>query len=291
MLRRMLAWPDHVLFVVLVLLGPVWGSLMGFRRLKRAASGDLPRVRRSVYRTAIAVQWTLTFATIAWWLAAHRPWGAIGLVPVFNLGLAGVVVGFAVVFVLVLRQRAQVLHDDESLADVRRKLAHLERMMPRTRNELAGFYRLSVTAGICEELLYRGFLIWYLAHFTGLIQAVALAAVIFGLGHAYQGVRGMLVTAAVGAFFGAVYAISGSLFVPMLMHGLMDAHSGSLAFAAYRRGDELEAEARAARALEWERLERERAEAEAARRREAQAEADAAIADAGEREGTDAAGT
>lgn len=287
MLRGMPVWPDHALFLVLVLLGPLWGSMVGFRRLMRASSDDLPRVRRSVYRTAIVVQWTLTIATLAWWWATRRPWETIGLVPKANLGLAGVAIGFAIVLVLVLRQRAQALHDDEALEEVRRKLSRLERMMPRAPGELSAFYRLSITAGICEEVLYRGFLIWYLSHVFGLIPSVIVAAAIFGLGHAYQGPRGVLTTGLVGAFFGAVYAIAGSLFVPMLMHALMDMHSGNLGYAAFRRGDELEAEAARARALEWERLARERAEADAALR--AAAAADDTAVDAASREGTDAA--
>lgn len=247
------AWPDHALFALLTVLGPVWGSTMGFRRLRRANQSDLPRIRRSVYRVAMIVQWSLAIVTLAWWMAARRPWTSIGLVPHASIGLGGIAIGLAIVVGLVLRQRAQVLDDDEALAEVRFKLARIERMMPRSPAELRSFYALSVTAGVCEELLYRGFLIWYLAHGFGLIQAAALAALIFGLGHTYQGPRGIVLTGLVGVFLGAIYLISGSLFAPMLFHALMDVHSGSLAQIAFSRAE-------AAEAAEAEALARERAE-------------------------------
>ena len=104
-----------------------------------------------------------------------------------------------------------------------------------TREELALFLKLSLTAGICEELLYRGYLIWYLERWIGPIPAVVAAALIFGFGHLYQGRRGMLTTALVGVVFGVVYRVSGSLYLGMVLHTLADAHSGHLAYVAFGR--------------------------------------------------------
>jgi membrane protease YdiL (CAAX protease family) len=214
-------WVDVVFFLILAVFGPVWGATFGMRRLRRARLGDVPRVRGSVYRIAMIVQWGLAGLLFIHWFAADRPWSWIGLVLI--------VVGFA------LRQRAHILADEESLAEVRWKLQRLERMMPRTSGELRAFYGLSLTAGACEELLYRGFLIWFLGFRFGLIPAAALSALIFGFGHLYQGWRGVLTTGAVGAFLAAVYLLTGSLLASMVFHALMDIHSGNLAFHAFTR--------------------------------------------------------
>lgn len=234
----MTAIPDHVLFVVLAVLGPVWAATVGYQRLLRAAPADMPRVRGSVYIAAIVMQWCLTGILGAWWLIARRPWGVLGLIPRPTMGLAGALLGSAIVIVYIARQRQQALATDESLALVRERLRHIEPMLPRTPRELRTFIVLSVTAGISEELLYRGFMLWYLAHFTSLVVAGVIAAAIFGIGHSYQGARGMLLTGMVGSFFVAVYLVSGSLFVPMLLHALMDIHSGHLAYVALRRWQE-----------------------------------------------------
>jgi membrane protease YdiL (CAAX protease family) len=102
-----------------------------------------------------------------------------------------------------------------------------------------------VTAGICEEILYRGYLFWYLGHRLEPIPTLVVASVIFGFGHTYQGLRGVLLTTAVGAFLGLAYGVTGSLFAPMLIHALMDLHSGHLGYVAFRRERELLAEATA----------------------------------------------
>lgn len=232
---------DHLLFAALVLLGPVWARTFGYRRLLRASAGELSQVRLSVYRGAMAIQWTLAAAALVLWAARQRPWPALGLDLPPTPGLAGVLAGSAIVIALVWRQRAGVLRSDDGLADVRERMRHVEPMLPHSRPELNGFYLLSLTAGICEELLFRGFMLWYLNQYMALIPAVAVAAVVFGVGHAYQGSRGIVLTGIVGAFFAAVYLVSGSLFPGMLLHALMDAHSGHLAHVALVRGAERDA--------------------------------------------------
>ena len=174
-------------------------------------------------------------ATLALWAWQDRPWAALGLIPRLTWGLAGVAVGFAIVAAYVLVQRKQALEDGEALARLRRQMRNLERMMPRSDEEGRWFGRLAVTAGICEELLYRGYLIWYLSHWIDIYWAAALASLLFGVGHAYQGVRGILTTTLVGLFLSAVYLLTGSLYPGMIMHALMDAHSGHLMQVAYER--------------------------------------------------------
>jgi membrane protease YdiL (CAAX protease family) len=226
---------DHALFVVLAVLFPLRAGTFGFRRLQLASVGERPRVRRSVYRQAIAIQWGLTLAALGLWVALRREWDAIGLVPRLGWGLAGVLVGMLAAGLAVLRQRRQALADDDSLALLRRRMGRLELMLPHTREELALFLKLSLTAGICEELLYRGYLIWYLSHWLPIYPAAALASLLFGIGHLYQGWRGVLTTGFVGAFLSAVYLLTGSLYAGMVFHALMDAHSGQLMQAAYER--------------------------------------------------------
>jgi len=252
--RRRLGYPaavptlfDHAIAVLLAALFPVWGTTLGFRRLQRAAECDLPRVRRSVYRAAMALLWGLTAAVVAIWVASGRDFRVLGLVPVLSGGLLGTGLGLVVVVVYVLRERHRLLADREGLDLVRRRLHHIEAMMPRTPGDMRAFVALSITAGVCEEILYRGYLIWYFQHWLGVLPAAGLAAVLFGIGHAYQGPRGMALTGVVGAFLAAVYLLSGSLLVPVLLHALMDIHSGHLAYVAYARED---AE-RAARRVAW----------------------------------------
>jgi len=121
----------------------------------------------------------------------------------------------------------------EALERARGRLEHVEPLLPHSPGELRLFGVVAVTAGICEELLFRGFLIWYFAHVTGLLQAALLSSIAFGIGHAYQGLRYVLVTGLLGAFLSAVYLLTGSLILPMLIHALMDLYSGWVAYRVF----------------------------------------------------------
>jgi membrane protease YdiL (CAAX protease family) len=237
-----LGWPDHLLFLVLAVVFPLRAALFGLRPLQRAAEADLPRVKLAVYRRAIALQWTVVALLVALWLVTHRSWSPLGLVPRLSGGLLGVVGGLAAFVAVLLRQGYLKPADDASLEHLRQRTRHLERMLPTTLRERSWFFALAGTAGVCEEVLYRGYLIWYLVawvwafapHHAFLAAAIA-SSLVFGVGHAYQGARGMLLTAAVGGFLAAVYWITRSLFAGMLIHALMDLHAGYLSHLAYRR--------------------------------------------------------
>ena len=163
----MLTWVDHLLVAVLAAFFPIWAAVFGTRRLRRASPQDLPRIRLSTYRRAMAMLWTLAAVVVVSWIVQQRSFAAIGLVPRPTFGLLGVALGAAIVAILLVRERNQTLADDEALARVRERLRYVEPVLPHSRAELRSFYRLSVSAGVCEELLYRGFLTWYLTHWLG----------------------------------------------------------------------------------------------------------------------------
>jgi membrane protease YdiL (CAAX protease family) len=231
----MLTLFDHALAVVLAVVFPIRASVLGFGRLKRAAPDDVPRVRMGVYRGAMITQWTLAAATVALWIFTGRAWRVLGLIPVLGGGLIGVSVGLVLVVIVVLRQQMSGARDEQAVSALRRRMEHLERMLPHTPRDLRWFYALSFTAGVCEEFLYRGYMIWYLQKLgLALIPAALVSCVIFGLGHLYQGPRGILLTGVAGAFLAAVYLLSQSLYAGMAFHFLMDAYSGRTMYGVYR---------------------------------------------------------
>src|SRR6185436_12608662 len=138
-------------------------------------------------RDAIVIQWSLVAALVALWLGFHRRWGALGLELRLTPGLTGVVLGMLLIVVLLLRQRAEVIRDREMLTALRRRMDKLEVMLPHTSDEFRRFAWLAVTAGVCEELLYRGFMIAYLSNWMDVLPAAAVSSVIFSIGHSYQG--------------------------------------------------------------------------------------------------------
>jgi len=102
-------------------------------------------------------------------------------------------------------------------------------LIPKTRQEkFWSVLLLAPTAALCEEFLYRGFL---LAQLTQWLRsgtwAWAASSLAFGLAHVYQGWNGMVRASLLGALLAYPVIHFGSLYPSMLAHGLIDA----LAFA------------------------------------------------------------
>ncbi|WP_304192494.1 CPBP family intramembrane glutamic endopeptidase [Phenylobacterium aquaticum] len=110
-------------------------------------------------------------------------------------------------------------------AAYRRGFAEIAGMLPNTALERAAWALLSLTAGVCEELYFRGFLIRVLQERgpeLPLAAALVVSSLIFGLGHLYQGAKGVLGTTIGGAGFGLLFLLTGSLIPGVVLHALID---------------------------------------------------------------------
>ena len=108
---------------------------------------------------------------------------------------------------------------------------------PRTTVEMIAFVALSVTAGFCEELLFRGYLQRQFLAWSGRVEAaVALQAVVFGIGHFYQGWRGALTITLYGAMFGILAVMRKSLRPGMIQHAMQDSFTGIVGSLLIKHG-------------------------------------------------------
>lgn len=222
--------PFDLLLLALILLGLPVRAWFAMRELKAAPEDELPAVRSRLWTRAVLSQWTLVAAVLALWAWQRRWWSGLNVVARFGPMEAGMVVGIVILVILLDRQRRTLDRDPQVVERLRARLSSVERLMPATRAEFPRFALLAVTAGVCEELLFRGFVTWALAHLLPSYVAAALVqAALFGVAHAYQGPRGVLTTGLVGVFLTAVVWLTGTLWMAMLIHALMDLNAGDLA--------------------------------------------------------------
>jgi hypothetical protein len=105
----------------------------------------------------------------------------------------------------------------------------VQNLLPHGGAEVAVYLLMALTAGICEEVIYRGYL---QRQFTALTSSAAagivLQSAVFGICHAYQGFGMVLTISIYGCFFGILAHWRGSLRPGIIAHCLQDGAGGLL---------------------------------------------------------------
>lgn len=218
-------WDFWLIFLVLAVILP-WRGRMRMKKLLA-----MPHVsaeeRLVLYASTIAFQW-LAVAVVAWRAWAH------GFTPA-QLGLTfhdrsrlalAAVVGAATISTL---QWLNLRRVGKLAVEARGPLQALaERILPQSALELLPYLALAITAGLCEEFLYRGFAMAALTQ-AGLRAwlVVLFSSVLFGLAHSYQGRGGIVMTFLIGLILGSSRLTYGSLVPAIFWHSAVDVVAGT----------------------------------------------------------------
>jgi membrane protease YdiL (CAAX protease family) len=208
-----------LLFAYLVVGVPVLGKAR-YDRFKARAAHD-PHARIAYYRRGMATKWALSAIVIALYFANGRD-ARIQLVA-DNADAAG----FLLLLVLVGLGGAIIkwrLGSPRRRAKLAKAITGFADVIPRTPDERRVWVAAAVTAGVTEELLYRGFVLSAIANafptYTA-TQCILWSSVAFALAHIYQGPKGVVLTGAVGFVLGVV-AVNTGLLAAMAVHSLID---------------------------------------------------------------------
>lgn len=185
-----------------------------------------------LYVATIVYEWLLT--AYVWW--GLRRWGGsmrelIGgrwrRIEDFVTDIAiGTGAWIGALLVLAIAAFAMGMNQSGSIDDARRQIGFLA---PQSTLELILWLCLSVTAGFCEEVLFRGY---FQMQCTRLVRnrwvALVIVSILFGLGHGYEGAQRMVLIALLGFAFGVMSLCRRSLRPAMAAHALQDTISGLL---------------------------------------------------------------
>jgi membrane protease YdiL (CAAX protease family) len=230
--EAIVTWFDH-LFVLALLIGLPAYAAWEVPRLARRLEADPAYARTKDYLWTIALQWALTLGLLVWWLLADRPVADLGLVAPQGANRSWTIVVAAAAVAFFASQARTVARSADAQAKVRAQLDSQPSVLvilPATPGEMRTFGALAITAGICEEILYRGYLLYYLRAMLPGAAAVVAAIVVFGLAHAYQGRRGILLTGIAGAAAMGLYLFTGSLAASIVLHATVDLANGYMAY-------------------------------------------------------------
>ena len=218
---------DHIFIFLLFVVQPIHGALSYRAYVSRVEAGG-PENRRKQYQEILVLEW-VSFAVVASaWMLLSRPFDLLGFVAPSGSGFwGGIVVLVLVTMYLVYSVHAAKKMSDEEKDKQAQALGTLRYILPQSSSDFRQFTGVSITAGIVEEFLYRGFTFWYLAQFLPIWAVVIVSSVVFGLGHSYQGIGGMIRVTLIGLAFGLFYVWTGSIWLPMIAHVILDVLQGA----------------------------------------------------------------
>ncbi|HXY26599.1 MAG TPA: type II CAAX endopeptidase family protein [Candidatus Acidoferrum sp.] len=219
-----MAWDIWLIFLALAVILPWRGRAKMKKLLAMPTVSTMERL--VLYASTIAFQW-LAVAVVAWRVWAHKYTALqLGLfIPDLSKIVIAAIVGAATISTLQWLNLRRVGRIPVELRGPLQAVA--ERILPQSPVELLPYFALAITAGICEEFLYRGFTMAVLAQ-VGLQTwlVVLLSSFLFGLAHSYQGRGGMVMTFVIGLVLGTSRISYDSLVPAIFWHSAVDVVAG-----------------------------------------------------------------
>jgi len=216
----------HTLVLIAVLLANSWLSARSPHIMADAHSKIFMYLRNIGWEClAVLYVWLGTRRRIHWRELVGGRWKSAG--DAATDFVLGAMLWLAIMTVIALLASAMgMLRGDAAhhISEARQRLGFL---LPRSSSEVLMFLCMSGAAGVCEEIVFRGYLQRQFKALTGnATAAIVLQALLFGAAHGYQGWQRMLLIATEGILLGVVAMQRRSLRPGMVAHVMQDAISG-----------------------------------------------------------------
>jgi uncharacterized protein len=218
------SWLDHLIAFLLLVVLPITsvrsGSIEG-------VDLDLPPKKHLYYTNGLALI-IAGSVILTIWNVHRRPWDSLGIDWIIPSPIALVALAISVFIYSIdlwWNVRQSKSNDDE-VAD-----KSMRSIIPLTRIDFQHYIFLAVAAGVCEEIIYRGFLIPYVMHWFSSLSfaqwiAIGLPALSFGISHLYQGWAAVVKIVIIAICLGTIFYYSESLIIVIVLHILIDLASG-----------------------------------------------------------------
>ena len=214
--NALIASPWHTLFVLLA------SALWAYRAIYNAAQARAAFApgRPYIYLRTMFFEWLLLALVIfgvrlrgaSLQVIFGKRWQSLGAIA-RDLALG---ISFMVASTLVVSIVSAVEGDTSSNQSV-------QFLIPQTAPELILWFALSITAGICEEAIYRGYFQRQFAALTHNVPVgIILSGAVFGAVHAYQGWKRAVAIAAMGVVLGIFAHWRKTVRPGMFAHAIQD---------------------------------------------------------------------
>jgi membrane protease YdiL (CAAX protease family) len=179
-------------------------------------------------------------AILLHWAWRDRPFSVMGFRPNLEINhpvRTGILI--AVLTVLYFADLFHAIRGAIKSGSVETALGEGTPFMPRKWRELPAYLVMCICAGVFEEVIYRGFMVTYFLpqpqDNTSLpVLAVLAPALLFSLAHGYQGWQAVGKIFLLSVLLALIFLASGSIWLVMLIHTLIDLIGGLVAIRLLR---------------------------------------------------------
>ncbi len=193
-----------------------------------------PSLRRRFYLMNSGLLWIAAILVTAYWWYMGRNLSTMGMAlpsgknQALTWGLS------ALLIALYILDLVYSFRNEEARKETAMEQESNTPFLPDSFREFPAYIWLCISAGSCEEVLYRGFMVTYFMP-MGFekdkfpFMALIAPAILFSLAHFYQGWHAVMKIFILSILLGAIYISSGSLIMGMVLHFAIDLTGGILA--------------------------------------------------------------
>lgn len=213
---------SYIILVILVgFIVPIYSMISGGENIRKALS-ESPELKKSMYVQSVIFQWIMVGLILLSLFYNGDELSSIGLgfldQPFLIAGLFGG--SFLSLWIF-----ANFDIPTLNLEKFRQRYKDVMFLIPTNQKEHNWAVVLSFTAGICEEIIFRGFTFWQLTQFLPIIPSILIVNLLFALSHFATKMKNMLLAFTFGIFWSITFIWTGSLWLAMLMHIIIDLYS------------------------------------------------------------------
>ncbi|MFM2394195.1 MAG: hypothetical protein RLZZ546_2177 [Bacteroidota bacterium] len=225
-------WFDHFFFTIIGIILPLMGLLTSrstdVEEVTDEMSGQILPPKKHIYYTNGLLLVIGAMIVLTLWNINYRPFSTLGInYPIMDKMVVGLSILISIIYL------ADTLFNYYNSSKVKKQIEELINVMPTTWKDYKHFIFLALAAGICEEIIFRGFLINYIKELMGgspysNYMALIIPSVIFSISHIYQGWLAVIKIFFLSLLFGAIFILSKSLLIVIIIHVLVDLISGAV---------------------------------------------------------------
>lgn len=223
-------WFDHIFAIFILIVIPALS--VRSEKMSPDLIESLPPKKHLFFSNGLML-FIGALLVITSWNISDRPWSALGIEWIQSNPIVWILSIAILIFYF-----GDIIYGYINKNYLKSRMDEMQYIIPVNWDEFKPYIFLAFSAGLCEEIVFRGFLITYIFHYIGDMPygqwiAMAIPALVFSLSHLYQGGWAVLKIFIIALLFGAIFIFSGSLILVILIHIFIDLVSGLAGVMSY----------------------------------------------------------